>query len=82
MSWANFFFDGGWGGGLFAILFGLFWLAFWVVLIVIAIRVLSTMRRDSSPRSDALSILEQRYARGEIDRDEFLERKKVLIGES
>ena len=77
-----FFFDGGWGGGFFAIVVGLFSVAFWVVVIMIAVRVLSTMRRDASPRSDALSILEQRYARGEIDRDEFLERRRVLSGES
>ena len=31
-------------------------------------------------RSDALSILEGRYARGEIQRDEYLEKKKDLGG--
>ena len=32
----------------------------------------------SAPRSDALRIVEERYARGEIDRDEFLQRKADL----
>ena len=31
-------------------------------------------------RSDALSILEGRYARGEIQREEYLEKKKDLGG--
>lgn len=34
----------------------------------------------STSRSDALSILEGRYARGEIQRDEYLEKKKDLGG--
>lgn len=33
-----------------------------------------------SSRSDALSILEARYARGEIQREEYLEKKKDLGG--
>jgi putative membrane protein len=32
----------------------------------------------SVPRSDAFRILEERYARGEIDREEFLQRKGDL----
>jgi len=32
------------------------------------------------PADDALSTLEQRYAKGEIDRDEYLQKKKDLGG--
>ncbi|GAB4255678.1 MAG: hypothetical protein Kow00129_16460 [Thermoleophilia bacterium] len=32
------------------------------------------------PASRALELLEERYARGEIDREEFLQRKKDLLG--
>lgn len=34
----------------------------------------------AAPRPEALRILEERYARGEIDREEFLARKKDLLG--
>ena len=35
---------------------------------------------EAQPKSPALAILEDRYARGEIDREEFLARKKDLTG--
>jgi putative membrane protein len=35
---------------------------------------------SGTSRSDALSILEGRYARGEIQREEYLEKKKDLGG--
>ena len=34
----------------------------------------------SSSRSDALTVLEGRYARGEIQRDEYLQKKRDLGG--
>ena len=33
-------------------------------------------------RSSALDVLEERYARGEINRDEYLEKKRVISGYS
>lgn len=39
----------------------------------------SPMRRgESTQASNALDILEQRYAQGEIDRDEYQDRRAVL----
>jgi len=67
---------GGFGG------FGMIWmLLFWVgvvVLIVWAVRNVgsSKVERDTSNR--ALEILEERYARGEIDVDEFNQRRSEL----
>jgi len=54
-------------------------IVFWgaiVTLIVWAIRSTTTTRTGTT--SDALALLERRYAAGEIDRNEFEERKRVL----
>lgn len=74
---------GGWGGGLF----GMFiWPLLLIALIVAAIwSFRSRSGRDAGPvdrpqRSAALDILEQRYARGEINRDEFLRMKQEIAG--
>ncbi|MBI2409630.1 SHOCT domain-containing protein [Candidatus Kaiserbacteria bacterium] len=61
---------------------GVMMLVFWVVfigLIVWAVREFSGRhyRRDSRD-SSALEILKERYARGEIDREEFESKKRDL----
>lgn len=69
----------GWGHMLFG---GLMMLAFWggiIVLVVLLVRWLSGA--DAGARatgSSALRILEERFARGEIDKEEFEERKRLL----
>lgn len=57
-------------------------LPFLVFFALIVVLVLSLRRRSSSARHppQALRVLEERYARGEIGRDEFLERRAVLRG--
>ena len=74
-SWGMHPMWGVWGIGMM-----LFMLVFWglvVAGIVFAIRWLVQQGRSS--RSDAaLEILRERYARGEIDREEFLARKRDL----
>jgi len=68
---------------------GIFMLIFWGLIIfgiVALVKWLFTSpgahhgapQHPPAPRRDPLSILEERYARGEIDRDEFLARKQDL----
>jgi putative membrane protein len=74
-SWGMHPMWGMWGIGMM-----LFMLVFWglvVAGIVVAIRWL--VQQGKGSRSDAaLEILRERYARGEIDREEFLARKRAL----
>lgn len=69
----------GYGGGMM-------WI-FWVLIILALVWFVAFATRrggvspgDSSPGSDksALEILKERYARGEIDRDEFERKQKDL----
>jgi putative membrane protein len=74
----------GWGYGM-----GWFWpiimMAFWIAVIVgiiFLIRwvVLSTNKgRETKPEGSALEILKRRYVKGEIDKEEFEEKKKDLL---
>jgi putative membrane protein len=68
--------DGAWGAGWGW--FGLMHLVWWLLLIagaVVLVRALAGSWRD---RDSALQILRERYARGEIDRTEYEERRKLL----
>jgi putative membrane protein len=66
---------GAWGIGMMVVM-----LAFWGVIIVgivLGIRWLLSVGRET--KSDpALEVLRQRYARGDIDRDEFEAKKRDL----
>lgn len=69
---------GGWGGGWMMLI----WLALLVLVIVAAFQL---YKRSSSPpqtgsRSSGLDLLEERYARGEVSRDEYLQKKHDLQG--
>jgi putative membrane protein len=67
----------GWGIGMMAMMF-LFW-ALIIVGLVVGIRWLFGKDKSTQPDS-ALKILRQRYARGEINKDEFEAKKKDLGG--
>ena len=70
-----------WGGRGWGVVGGLVSLAF-VVIVVLLVASLVRNRPGAGPvsSSSAVRILEERYARGEISRDEFLERRAALSG--
>jgi putative membrane protein len=76
MGWGNQGYGMGWFGGIFMILF---WVVV-IVCIVFAIRYLVTGKEGPVERSarEPLEILKERYARGEIDTEEYEERKRTL----
>jgi putative membrane protein len=61
----------------------------WVVIIIAVVALMMwlmrsfagpCMHRHMSRRSSGLDVLEERYARGEINRDEYLQKKKDIGG--
>lgn len=65
-----------------AFLFGLLNLAFWVLLIVglvYAIRWLIRKSEQDSGRSKPLDVLGERYARGEIGKEEYEQKRADLM---
>ena len=65
---------GGWWMALWMFLF-------WAGIILLVVWAVGALPDRGSPRSDrnrAIEILEERFARGEIDRDEFEQRRSTL----
>jgi putative membrane protein len=70
----------GLGGGLMIPL-GLTGVALWILLILLIVwLVRGTLTSARAPEAPAIQMLQERYARGEITREEFLERLDVLDG--
>ena len=71
--------NGGWGmgfGGLFMILF---WIVVIVGVVVLVKWVLDQSSADKGSRDkSALEILRERYARGEINREEYEQKRRDL----
>lgn len=71
-----------WGGwGIWGIGMMLMMLVFWgavIVGVVLGIRWLVSQGKESRPTDSAMDILRQRYARGEINKEEFEARKRDL----
>jgi putative membrane protein len=58
---------------------GIFMWLFWILLIVLIVWLLKNVIGGQQVHSNtALEILQQRYAKGEIDKEEFEEKKRDL----
>jgi putative membrane protein len=79
MMWGN-----GWHGWFFGPLMMLFFLALAVAVVVLIVRWLGGTAQGGSPtpsapaRKDAIDILKDRFARGEIEKEEFEEKRRIL----
>lgn len=72
----------GWGGPM--LFGGVFWLLLIVLVVGAVVWFARTASRPHDPvlrpsGSSGLDILQQRYARGEIDRDEYLQKRRDLL---
>ena len=73
----------GWGGMFLGPLFGILFIAAIAVAIVLVIRAVGggvEVGKTRSGGGTALEILDERFARGEIDIQEYEDRKRVLTG--
>jgi putative membrane protein len=71
--------DGGWGWlGPFHFLIPLLFFAIVATAVVLFVRYLAGWSGRPTRRSTGLDALAERYARGEINRDEFLEKKRDI----
>lgn len=75
--------DWGWDHMVFgSFMMVVFW-ALVIAAVVLVVRLFigrAHSGRDQTPRNSALEILRESYARGELDREEFEERKRLLEG--
>ncbi|HEY6058808.1 MAG TPA: SHOCT domain-containing protein, partial [Candidatus Limnocylindrales bacterium] len=65
----------GWG----MTLDGWIWMMVWVAALLLMVWLIVAGGRDRPPRENALEILRARFARGEIDEDEFERARDVLL---
>lgn len=75
----------GWGGpfdSIWMLVPLVLMVAFWSLLILLVVKLVRRRPPPTTTRSPALEVLEERYARGEISRDDFLERRSVLSAEA
>ncbi len=76
-GWMDHMLSGFWASGMFWILF---WVGLPVVVTAVALWLMDQRAsRVLQPAEDSLEILKRRYARGEIDNQEFEETKRGLV---
>lgn len=78
-----------WGGGWYGLIFGPLFMIFSLVVVIAGVALLvrwlggaahgtPPLQQHAPPARTPLDILKERFARGEIDKDEFEERRRVL----
>lgn len=74
--------NGGWHGWIFGPIMMILFFAVVIVVVVLLLRWLGGMGHGAAPPAPpgrtALDILKERFARGEIDKEEFEERRRTL----
>ena len=70
--------DGGWLAMIFGSIFMLVPLALLIAAVVFVMRWGGSGRAVGPPQTTPLDILKERFARGEIDKTEYEERRRVL----
>lgn len=73
--------NGGWHGWFFGPIMMIVFIAVVVVVVVLLVRWLGSPSHGSAHHSQTrapLDILKERFAKGEIDKEEFEERRRVL----
>ena len=53
---------------------------FWLVLAAVAIFAIVRLSPNRERGNDAITTLEQRFARGEIEADEYTSRRSLILG--
>jgi putative membrane protein len=74
---------GGWGYGGYGVLHMVFWVLILIAIIFGVVWLVRTVATSgtlgaSARRSAGLDVLEERYSRGEINRDEYLQKKRDI----
>jgi putative membrane protein len=69
------------GLGGFAIAWGFMGIAFWILVIALIVFLVRATRSSAGNSGlPAVRLLEERYARGEISREDFIERRACSAG--
>jgi len=76
---------GSWGGYGFGLIHMVVWVVILIAIIVGVVWLVRSMAAQGghqlpSRRSPGLDVLEERYARGEINREEYLQKKRDITG--
>jgi len=80
--WGEYGMGWGWGWGVLGIIHMLLWWVLIIVAVVVLVRWLThgSPGKETPRENRALEILKERYARGEIGKAEFEEKRRDLSG--